>query len=123
MVPCNRTGGIMRKHLTDGELRAALDGELDGTQLQHLDTCAACQARKKQLKLEVQERGQLLSFLSSTEKPVPDVGKAWSRFTQQLITRKENSMFKKWFAFPVVRFASALVLILVLVLAFPSTRA
>jgi hypothetical protein len=113
----------MRKHLTDGELRAAVDGELDSIQLQHLDTCAACQTRKKQLQLEVQERGQLLSFLSSTEKPVPNAGKAWSRFTQQLITKKEFSMFKKWFAFPVVRFASALFLILALVLAFPSTRA
>ena len=32
-------------------------------------------------------------------------------------------MFKKWFAFPVVRFATAVVLILALVLAFPGTRA
>lgn len=32
-------------------------------------------------------------------------------------------MFRKWFAFPIVRFASALILILALVLAFPSTRA
>src|SRR5688572_15848690 len=113
----------MRKHLTDGELRAVLDGELDDTQLQHLDTCAACQARKKQLQLEVQETGQLLSFLSSTEKPVPNADKAWIRFTQQLITKKEFSMFKKWFAFPVVRFASAVILILALLLVFPSTRA
>jgi len=32
-------------------------------------------------------------------------------------------MFRKWFSFPVVRFASALILIVTLVLAFPSTRA
>lgn len=32
-------------------------------------------------------------------------------------------MFKKWFAFPVIRFGSAALLILALVLAFPGTRA
>ena len=117
----------MRKHLTDGELRAALDGELDGTQLQHLDACSACQARKGQLQSEVQETAQRLSFLHTTpsmaEKRVPNAQRAWARFTQQLITRKEKSMFRKWFAFPVVRYATALVSILALVLAFPSTRA
>jgi hypothetical protein len=30
----------MRKHLTDGELRAALDGELDAQRLGHLEDCA-----------------------------------------------------------------------------------
>jgi hypothetical protein len=113
----------VKKHLTDGELRAELDGELDGAQLQHLDTCTACQVRKGQLQIEGQKTAQLLSFLSSTEQRVPNAVKAWSRFTQQLITKKEFSMFKKWFAFPIVRFASAVVLILALVLAFPSTRA
>jgi hypothetical protein len=113
----------MRKHLTDGELRAALDGELAGIQLQHLDTCTACQARKGQLQLTSQETAHLLSFLSRTEQPAPNAQRAWSRFSQQLITKKEFSMFRKWFAIPAVRFASALVLILSLVLAFPSTRA
>lgn len=32
-------------------------------------------------------------------------------------------MIKKWFAFPIVRFATAIILFLALVLAFPSTRA
>ena len=113
----------MSKHLTDGELRAALDGELDGTQLRHLDTCTACQARKGQLQIENQETARLLSFLSSAEQPAPNAQRAWSRFSQQLITKKEFSMFRKWFAIPAVRFASALILILALVLAFPSTRA
>ena len=113
----------MKKHLTDGELRAALDGELDDAQVQHLDTCTACQARKAQLQSEGQEAAQLLSFLSSAERPVPNAGKAWNRLSQRMMIRKEYSMFRKLFAFPVVRYASALVLILALVLAFPSTRA
>ena len=113
----------MRKHLTDGELRAALDRELDGAQLQHLDTCTVCQARQGQLQSESQETARLLSFLSIKEVPTPNAQRAWSRFSQQLKTKKEFSMFRKWFAFPAVRFASALVLILAFVLAFPSTRA
>ena len=113
----------MSKHLTDGELRAALDGELEGVQLQHLDTCTACQARKGQLQLTSQKTAHLLSFLARTKGTAPNAQKAWSRFSQQLITKKEFSMFRKWFAIPAVRFASALVLILALVLAFPSTRA
>ena len=113
----------MKKHLTDGELRAALDGELDSAQIQHLDTCTTCQARRAQLQSEGQKTAQLLSFLSSAERPVPNASKAWNRLSQQMMIRKDYSMFRKLFAFPVVRYASALVLILALVLAFPSTRA
>lgn len=37
----------MEKHLTEGELRAALDGELDAASLRHLESCAGCQERQK----------------------------------------------------------------------------
>jgi hypothetical protein len=39
------------------------------------------------------------------------------------LIKKEISMFKKWFAFPVVRFGTVALLILALILAFPGTRA
>jgi hypothetical protein len=39
------------------------------------------------------------------------------------LIKKEISMFKKWFAFPVVRFGTAALVILALILAFPGTRA
>jgi len=113
----------MRKHLTDGELRAALDGELEATRLQHLDTCTDCNERKEQLQTESQQSARRLAFLASTDGSVPSAQKAWGRFSQQNRIRKEFSMFRKWFSFPVVRFASALILIVTLVLAFPSTRA
>ena len=113
----------MRKHLTDGELRAALDGELDATRLRHLEICTDCQARRQQLQPESEETARLLAFLASTDQPAPAAQKAWSRFSQQKLIKKEFPMFRKWFAFPVVRFASALILILAFVLAFPSTRA
>ncbi|MEO8356329.1 MAG: hypothetical protein ABI621_10460, partial [Chloroflexota bacterium] len=114
---------MMRKHLTDGELRAALDEELDGTRLQHLESCPDCQSRGQQLQEDGQQAARLLAFLTPAEEPVPLAQKAWGRFSQQLLIKKETSMFKKLFAFPVLRFGSVALLILALVLAFPGTRA
>jgi len=113
----------VRKHLTDGELRAALDGELEALQLQHLDACIACQGRAQLLQKESQKAASRLAFLASADEPVPAAQRAWDRFSQQVVMKKEISMFKKWFAFPVIRFGTAGLLILALVLAFPGTRA
>jgi hypothetical protein len=114
----------MRTHLTDGELRSALDGELDELGTQHLSACFHCQGRKGQLEQETQKTAQLLGFLTSTQQePVPSAQRAWNRLNQQIVTKKETSMFKKLFSFPVVRFGTAVGLILALVLAFPGTRA
>lgn len=113
----------MRKHLTDGELRAALDGELTRDGLEHLEACEDCQTRKQQLQKESEGSARLLSFLTPADEPVLPAQKAWDRFSEKLLMKKEISMFKRWFAYPVVRFGSAALLILALILAFPSTRA
>ena len=113
----------MRKHLTDGELRAALDGELGEEQLRHLGSCTDCQTRQTQLHAEGAQIARRLAFLSPADEPVPAAQKVWNRFSQQIVMKKESSMFKKWFAFPSVRFGTAALLILALVLAFPGTRA
>jgi anti-sigma factor RsiW len=113
----------MRKHLTDGELRAALDGELEAGLQGHLEACTDCQARQRQLQKEHEAVAQRLAFLAPADEPIPPVQRAWARFSQRLSIKKEISMFKKLFAFPFVRFGSAALLILALVLAFPGTRA
>ncbi|HJS17776.1 MAG TPA: hypothetical protein VJ785_03450, partial [Anaerolineales bacterium] len=113
----------MHKHLTDGELRAALDGELDPDPLRHLETCAGCQQRQRQLQAESQQTARLLEFLSPKEEPVPSAQAAWRRFSQQILIKKEIPMFKRWFSYPLVRFGSAALVIVALVLAFPGTRA
>ena len=114
----------MKTHLTDGELRAALDGELDAPRLQHLNDCASCQSRQAQIGVRSQLTAQKLEFLAPTEKvPGPTAGMAWSHFSQQVLIKKETSMFKRWFAFPIVRIAVIVVLLLTLVLVVPSTRA
>src|SRR5512141_2874984 len=111
----------MNKHLTDGELRASLDGELDFTGMSHLSACTDCQARQEQLLAESQRTARRLAFLTPADEPAPAARRAWSRFNQRLLAQKENSMIKRWFAFPAVRVAAAVTVLLALVLAFPST--
>ena len=113
----------MDKHLTDGELRAALDGELEHNRLSHLETCAACQDRRRQLQAKSQQAARLLGFLAPHEEPAPPVNAAWSRFSQEKIKQKEISMFKRLFSVPMVRFGAAALVALTLILAFPGTRA
>jgi hypothetical protein len=114
---------MMRTHLTDGELRAALDGELKSGQLHHLETCAACQARRQQLQTRSSETGRLLAFLRPTDETGPAAREAWARFSQQILHQKEYSMTRTWFSRPLVRFGTAALAVLMLVLAFPGTRA
>lgn len=113
----------MKKHLTDGELRAALDGELKVEGLQHLEGCGECQARQRQLQIERAQTARRLVFLASADDPVPSTQRSWNRFSQQIRIKKETSMFKKLFAFPVIRFGTAALVILALILAFPGARA
>ena len=113
----------MKKHLTEGELRASLDGELDDNLLRHLDACAECQAQLNQLQQAHLRIANRLAFLTPGTEPVPSVRSAWSRFTSQYLKQKETSMLRKWFSFPVVRAGAVAVLAITLLMAFPTTRA
>jgi hypothetical protein len=113
----------MKKHLTEGELRASLDGELDDSLLRHLDACAECQARLRPMKQAQLRTANRLSFLAAGMEPVPSARSAWSRFTDQYLKQKETSMLKKLFTFPVLRYGAIAVLAFALLMAFPTTRA
>ena len=113
----------MKKHLTEGELRASLDGELDENLLCHLETCAECRGQLAELKQTHLRVASRLSFLAPGTESVPSVQFAWSRFTEKYLKQKETSVLKKWFAFPVVRVGAVIVLALALLIAFPTTRA
>ena len=113
----------MRTHLTDGELRAALDGELEFGHLHHLEICAACQARRQQLQTRSSETGRLLAFLRPADETRPTAREAWARFSKQILQQKEYSMNRTWFSRPLVRFGTAALVLLMLVLAFPGPRA
>jgi len=113
----------MEKHLTDGELRASLDGELETKQLHHIEACTSCQARQAQLRVKYFETGRLLSFLTPAKQTGPSAQKAWERFLREIKQQKEYSMTKRWFSIPLVRFGSMALIVLALILAFPGTRA
>ncbi len=113
----------MRTHLTDGELRAALDGELESRRLHHLETCVACQARRQQLQASSSDTGRLLAFLRPADETGPAARQAWARFSQQTLQQKEYSMTRNWFSRPLVRFGTAALVLLMVFLAFPGTRA
>lgn len=114
----------MTDHLTDGELRAALDGELAQPRLEHLSACADCQSRQGAIRASSQAVSRNLAFLApAPDDPLPSVRTARSHLTQRLSTPKETSVFKRIFANPVVRVAAIAVLALALILSVPQTRA
>ena len=112
----------MKQHLTEGELRASLDGELVRDQLLHLESCPECQTRQRQIQAEYLRSAKRLAFLAPGNEPVPAVKTAWSRSPHHVLKQKETSMFKKFFAFPVVRAGAVAILALAMLMAFPPTE-
>lgn len=114
----------MKSHLNDGQLRSALDGELDSDELKHLESCPQCQSRQKSLEAQIRPTVERLRFLSS---PTPDArlstSSAWKKFHQEKLAQKETSMFRKLFASPLIRYGTSAALVIALILAFPATRA
>src|SRR5215207_5595882 len=114
----------MNTHLDDGQLRAALDGELHKNELAHLANCAICRSRQEELASQIYFAADRLSFLSSPiNKPHLSSSSAWSRFKNHKLTQKEISMFKKLFSAPMIRYGVPALLAFALVFAFPTTRA
>ena len=113
----------MSKHLNDGQLRAALDGELDSDELRHLESCAQCQSRRDVLAEQIQSTAEKLSFLSAPQTRVLSTSTAWNKFNHEKLAQKEISMFRKLFASSIIKYGASAVLVLALILAFPATRA
>ncbi|HEY3344778.1 MAG TPA: hypothetical protein VGJ97_07610 [Anaerolineaceae bacterium] len=114
----------MIDHLNDGQLRAALDGELEPIHLHHLESCSICQQKLDAVGAQTQQAARNLAFLAQTGgEHVPAAGRALARIHEQSTIQKENSMFHKLFTNRVLRFGSAVVVIIALVLSIPATRA
>jgi len=113
----------MNKHLNDGQLRVALDGELDSQLLQHLEACAMCQSRQRALKLQTEKVANRLAFLIPSEQEhAPSEQASFKHFNERKI-QKEIPVLKKLFASPTLRFVSIAVLALALIVSIPATRA
>ena len=114
----------MDGHLNDGQLRAALDGEMSPLERQHLEGCRACQGRRQMMELQVEQTANRLAFIASApEKPGVDAWTALNRFKNETLVRKESSMFNKFFKSPFVRVGLAFLFVLALVISIPTTRA
>lgn len=114
----------MNKHLNDGQLRAALDGELKSDELMHLESCSQCQSHQKMLEAQIHSTVERLSFLSSPAKNTGlSTSSAWKKFNNEKLLQKETSMFRKFFASPLIRYGVSAALVVALILAFPATRA
>lgn len=114
----------MNKHLNDGELRAALDGELDSKGLAHLETCSQCQTRQRTLQTQSKLVADKLAFLSSAAKDLsPSASAAWHKYKEYELTKKETNMFRKLFASPLIKYGAPALLIIILIVAMPGTRA
>ena len=113
----------MKTHLNDGQLRAALDGELKADELSHLESCAQCQSRKNLLATQIQPTADKFSFLSSSETRDLSTSTAWKKFNNEKRSQKETSMFRKLFTSPLIRYGASAALVIALILAFPATRA
>ena len=114
----------MNNHLNEGQLRAALDGELDSKGLAHLNSCPQCQTRQKTLQTQLGLVADQLAFLSSDAKDTGlSTSAAWHKYKEYELTKKETTMFKKLFASPLIRYGVTALLALTLIIAIPGTRA
>ncbi len=114
----------MNEHLSDGQLRAALDGELSGQALQHLAGCAGCRQRQAALQKQAETVAHRLAFLSSpAQETLPSVQSARKHFHDRKLSQKEKPMLKRIFASTVVRYAAIAAAALVLIVSIPATRA
>ncbi len=114
----------MNKHLNDGQLRAALDGELDAQSLQHLAGCAGCRARQAALQTQAAAVARRLAFLApSAQEQAPSAQTSLRHFQARKLSQKEIPMLKKLFASSAVRYIAVAALLLTLIVSIPATRA
>jgi hypothetical protein len=86
-------------HLDDGQLRAALDHELEPTAAEHLAGCRICSRRADEMALQAQRVTRHLAGLSSPHDRAISAPLALARFkTQRVPVTQEVSMFKKYFS-------------------------
>ena len=114
----------MNTHLDDGQLRAALDGELPANELRHLEGCNTCRQRQANLGVQIQRTASHLAFLSDEMVQNPlTANTALRNFYDRKLSQKETNMFKKLMASTAFRLAALAAILLVLIISIPSTRA
>jgi hypothetical protein len=113
----------MNAHLNDGQIRAALDGELRAGETRHLADCPECRARLEQIQARNRLVNAKLTSLASENEKVPPARLALARFRHQTVQKEEKPMIQKIFRSRFARAATAAILLLAAVVAIPTTRA
>lgn len=113
----------MKKHLNDGDLRAALDDELGREASAHLAVCPLCRERLALIQTQTGSVAQDLAFLGEAPTTrVPSVRSSLDRLYRK-VEQKEISMFKRWIGSRMVQTVGVAVLALAVIIAVPATRA
>ncbi len=114
----------MSRHLNNGQLRAALDGELDQPASQHLESCDQCRLRLEPIRAQAEAVAQNLAFLRHVETvAMPSIQPSLDRFYKKKLEQKEMSMFKRLIGSRVVQSTALAALALAVILSVPATRA
>jgi hypothetical protein len=101
-----------------------MDGEATPEERNHLESCTICRQQQSHLREETQSAARKLNYLApKSQDPAIQPRIALAHFYDRVSTQKENSMFRKWFASPALRVGMAVIVLLALVVAIPSTRA
>ncbi len=114
----------MSKHMDDGQLRAALDGELDQQVARHLDGCDACMGRLAAMRIQTDYVARQLAFLRPDRVlPTPAVQASLDRLYATKIEQKETSMLKRFFGSRLVQTVAVAAIALAVIVSVPATRA
>jgi hypothetical protein len=117
-----------RLHLSDGQLRAYLDAELDTAEVdnlrQHLDTCPNCRNKLVELSYRMGQVNLHFRKLASPIDPADPIS-ARDNLEKYISTKETQPMIKKFFSqnSRLAWSAIALLIILATSLAFPQVRA
>ncbi len=110
----------MNPHLTDGALRAALDGEQNPAESAHLAGCESCQQRQNQINAQKIRVAAL--FTPPARNQAPDAPHALRHFHLRY-SQKEIPMFKKVLTSSVFRYVALAALLIAITFSFPQTQA
>jgi hypothetical protein len=85
----------VNEHLSDGDLRAHLDGELGMEGARHLSTCGECRQRLADVAQRAARMQSRFDRLAGSQ-PVTDTERAWRRFQREYAVKEMSMSQRLW---------------------------
>ncbi len=85
----------MNEHLSDGDLRAHLDGELGMEGVRHLSACGECRQRLADVAQRAARMQSRFDRLAGSQ-PVTDTERAWRRFQREYAVKEMSMSQRLW---------------------------